>query len=83
MNIEIIFECLKQGIFDRDLMVKRTGLSRKQVQGALTNLHRKNRIEISHTLTVRGNVFYVYKINETYKRHIFDRVNSIFNVGAV
>ena len=83
MNLEVIFDCLKRGIVDRGEMEKRTGLTRKQVNGALGQLHKSKRIKVKETLTVRGQAFHVFEVNGCFKKHIFDGVNSIFNVGAV
>lgn len=83
MNIEVIFDCIKRGIVDRQEMEKRTGLTRKQVNGALAQLYRNKRIKPKETLKVRGNPYHVFEVNGSFKKHIFDGVNSIFNVGAV
>jgi predicted DNA-binding transcriptional regulator len=82
MSSEIVYNLMARGIRDRKEISYKTGLNPRQVQGALNNLYRKGKLRIKEVKKVRGSDFYEYDVNENApKAHIFDRVNSIFNVG--
>jgi hypothetical protein len=83
MSKQQVYELMEQGITCRKEISQRTGLTRKQVNGALAQLYRNKRIKPKETLTIRGNPYHVFEVNSGFKKHIFDGVNSIFNVGAV
>ena len=81
MSMEIVYNCMLFGITDREKIMKRTGLSKLQVQSALSSLYRNGKLAIKGTHKVGRNDQYDYEVSK--KPSIFSGVNSIFNVGAV
>jgi len=77
MSSSIVFDLVSQG-HTREQICSKTGMTPSQVRAALSNLHVQGRLEVVETIGRQ----HVYRVKQT-KRHIFDGVNSIFNVGVV
>jgi len=81
MTMEIVYNCMLSGITDRERIVKKTGMSRRQVQAALSSLYRQGKLAVASVETIGRNKQYTYTVGQN--PSIFSNVNSIFNVGAV
>lgn len=81
MTMEIVYNCMLLGITDRERIVKKTGMSRRQVQAALSSLYRQGKLAVASVETIGRNKQYTYTVGQ--KPSIFSNVNSIFNVGVV
>lgn len=76
MSSNIVFDLLSQG-HTREQICSKTGMTPHKLRNVLSSLHLQGRLEVVETIGRQ----HVYRVKKA-KRHIFDGVNSIFNVGA-